>query len=323
MVTSLPSSIAALLRERTAAAGHRPLLTFVTATHDERTELSYATFANWVGKSANLLSEEFAVGPGDRVALALPTSWTTAVLTMACWTLRACVVLDGAGPEVDRLRVVVTGEGTGVAPGWPRDLGRMVVGDGMAGRLLGPGVAGALPYGEEVLAHADDPEDTGPGLDDDALLMSAAGDAEPLRLAQRALLTAAGTIGLAAAGRLLSTLPLDRPDGLALGLLGPLLAGGAVVLAAGAPAAQALTRLAGEERVGTLLTDAAGVAALAASGDVGGLTRILCPGGAPPEAVRAAEEAGAGVLLDLPGAPGWVGLRDDPGVDGPQSRAGS
>jgi len=306
MVTALPESIAALLRQRAAAAGHRPLLTFVSETHDERTELSHATFANWVGKTANLLSEEFAVGPGDRVVLALPTSWTTAVLAAACWTLRACVLPTAPEVGVERVRVVVTGERPGVAPGWAQDVGRMVVGEGMAGRLLGPGVTGALPYGEEVLAHADDAVDTGPGLDDEALLLAARA-AGPVRLIQRDLLAAAEAVGLAAGGRLLSTLALDRADGLALGLLGPLVAQAALVLVAGEPDAKVLTRLAREERVGTLLTDAADLAALAAGGDVGGLTRILCPGGAPPDAIRRAEQAGASVTIDLPGAPEWVG----------------
>lgn len=307
MTTPLPPSIAALLRGRAAASGHRPLITSLAETHDERTELSHATFLNWVGKTANLLSEEFSVGPGDRVALALPSSWTAAVLAAACWTLRACVVAAGPqGAVVERLRVVVSGERAGAAPGWPADAGRMVVGDGMAGRLTGPPVAGALPYGEEVLAYADDAEDTGPALDDDALLLAArAGGA--LRLDQRTLLTAADAVALAPGSRLLSTLPLDGADGLALGLLGPLVARGALVLVTGTPAAGVLARLAREERVGTLLTDAAGLAVLVAGGDVGGVSRILCPGGAPRDLIGRAEAAGAGVTVDLPGAPGWVG----------------
>lgn len=306
MVIALPESIGALLRERAAAARHRPLLTFVSATHDERTELSYATFANWVGKTANLLSEEFDVEPGDRVALALPASWITAVLAMACWTLRACVAADG----VDAARVVVTGE-EGV-PDLPAGTGHLVVGEGMAGRLLGPGIPGALPYGEEVLAHADDAEDTGPALDDDALLLATGpGGGGPPPLSQRDLLAAAGSAGLAPGARLLSTLTLDRAEGLAIGLLGPLAGRGAVVLVAGHPDAMALIRLAHEERVTTLLTDAAGVAALVAGGEIGGLTRVLCPGGAPADAIERLARAGAAVTVP----PAIV--RGDPAVDGP------
>lgn len=279
------TSIAALLRARTAAAGHRPFLTAIPETHDEREELSYATFANWVGKTANLLSEEFGVGPGDRVALSLRTSWPAAVVAAACWTRRAVVVVGGGTSQV---RLAVRGEGAGVP--WPAGAGRLVVGDGMAGRLLGPAPAGAVPYGEEVLAHADEPEDTGPALDAEALVTPA-----PASRTQGELLAAAGSVELAPGGRLLTTLALDGVDGLALGLLGPLLAQGAVVLVAGRPDAPTLLRLARQERAATLLTDPEGVAALAGAEDLSGLTRVLCPGGAPPAAAARLAEAGVEV----------------------------
>lgn len=70
-------------RLRTDPGG--PLLTFYDDATGERTELSAATFANWVAKSANLLADELGVGPGDRVALRLPAHWQTVVALHAIW----------------------------------------------------------------------------------------------------------------------------------------------------------------------------------------------------------------------------------------------
>ena len=42
----------------------RPLLTFYDDATDERTELSVATFANWVAKTANVLQDDLGLGPG-------------------------------------------------------------------------------------------------------------------------------------------------------------------------------------------------------------------------------------------------------------------
>jgi acyl-coenzyme A synthetase/AMP-(fatty) acid ligase len=47
-----------------------------------------------VAKTANLLQEEFDVGPRSTVALALPTHWQTAAVLLAVWTCGAAV-LDG------------------------------------------------------------------------------------------------------------------------------------------------------------------------------------------------------------------------------------
>ena len=46
----------------------RPLLTFHDDATGERTELSVATFANWVAKTANLLADDLGAGPGRPAA---------------------------------------------------------------------------------------------------------------------------------------------------------------------------------------------------------------------------------------------------------------
>ena len=66
-----------LLRSALAADPARPLVTFYDDATGERVELSVATFANWVAKTANLLQDELAAEPGDRLALLLPAHWQT------------------------------------------------------------------------------------------------------------------------------------------------------------------------------------------------------------------------------------------------------
>ncbi|MCU1616110.1 MAG: hypothetical protein JWO98_3650 [Frankiales bacterium] len=79
-----------------------PLITWYDDTNDERVELSATTFANWVAKAANLLQEEFDVGPGSTVALALPVHWQTAAAYLAAWSCGAAV-LDTAAEDDGRL----------------------------------------------------------------------------------------------------------------------------------------------------------------------------------------------------------------------------
>jgi uncharacterized protein (TIGR03089 family) len=79
-----------------------PLLTWYDDATGDRVELSATTFANWVAKSANLLQDEFDVGPGSTVALALPVHWQTAAVLLATWSCGA-TVLDTAVEDDGRL----------------------------------------------------------------------------------------------------------------------------------------------------------------------------------------------------------------------------
>ncbi|PRY01473.1 TIGR03089 family protein [Allonocardiopsis opalescens] len=78
------STPADLLRAALRADPGRPFLT----CHDSagRIELSYATFDNWVAKTANFLVDELAADPGDRVGLAVPVHWQSAAWLLACWS---------------------------------------------------------------------------------------------------------------------------------------------------------------------------------------------------------------------------------------------
>ena len=55
-------------------------------------ELSATTLDNWVAKTANLLQDEFDVGPGSTVAVSLPVHWQTAAVLLGVWSCGATVV---------------------------------------------------------------------------------------------------------------------------------------------------------------------------------------------------------------------------------------
>jgi uncharacterized protein (TIGR03089 family) len=75
----------------------RPLLTYYDDATGERVELSVATTANWVAKTANLLVDEYGVDPGDVIGVTLPLHWQTAVVLLAAWEVGAVVGFDQSG----------------------------------------------------------------------------------------------------------------------------------------------------------------------------------------------------------------------------------
>jgi uncharacterized protein (TIGR03089 family) len=91
--------------ERRRDAG-RPLITWYDETSGERVELSVATYANWVAKTASLLVEEHDLERGDVLRVDLPLHWLTAVFLGAAWTAGLVVTQDDDAPDA-----VVTGPG--------------------------------------------------------------------------------------------------------------------------------------------------------------------------------------------------------------------
>lgn len=96
----------------------RPLITFYDHASGERTELSVTTYANWVAKTASLLTEEYDLERGQRVRLDLPVHWLGPVLLGAAWSVGLVVTEDDdadlvvCGPDsvarwADRAGVVV------------------------------------------------------------------------------------------------------------------------------------------------------------------------------------------------------------------------
>src|SRR5258706_12793598 len=74
----------------------RPLMTFYDDGTGERVELSGATLANWVAKTANLLVDGLALQPGQVAAVRLPAHWQTAAVLLGCWSVGLTVDLAGS-----------------------------------------------------------------------------------------------------------------------------------------------------------------------------------------------------------------------------------
>ncbi|OIV38625.1 TIGR03089 family protein [Mangrovactinospora gilvigrisea] len=253
MTTSSADTPDALLRAALAADPARPLVTFYDDATGERVELSAATFANWVAKTANLLQEELAVEAGGRVALLLPLHWQTAVWLHACWAVGAVAAPDGDAAAAE---VAVSGPEAAALAAARECRGERVA---LALRPLGgrfPQVPeGFLDYAAEVPGQGDaffPYQQVGAG---DAALAPAGGGAAVLTGAQvvaRARERAA-ELGLAAGARVLvaDTAGVDLVDA----LLVPLAVGGSVVLvrnAAQGPAGGAAKRAEAERVTDTL-----------------------------------------------------------------------
>jgi uncharacterized protein (TIGR03089 family) len=102
-VTIFREALAGLLRRDPG----RPLVTFYDEATGERTELSVATYANWVAKAGALLVDELGLERGDRIRVDLPAHWLTVVFLGAAWST-GLVVTDEQG-DGGRPDAVVTG----------------------------------------------------------------------------------------------------------------------------------------------------------------------------------------------------------------------
>ncbi|HEV7189310.1 MAG TPA: TIGR03089 family protein [Blastococcus sp.] len=237
-----------------AAVVHRhpssPLITSYDDATDERVELSGATLANWVAKTANLLQDEFDIGRGSAVAVGLPVHWQTAVVLLGAWSCGATVVDtavedEGLVSEVDlvvaaqdRLPALEADGGTAPIVG----LSLHPLGLGMSG-YLGPARDFALEVRAQgdVFVPFDRPEPETPGL--------RAGGVE---LTQAGLVTAAQDLGrrlgLEEGDRLLVDDATAEAAGPVAWLLAPLAAGASIVLCRH-PRADRLPERAADERI--------------------------------------------------------------------------
>ncbi|MFD8816974.1 TIGR03089 family protein [Streptomyces sp. NPDC059627] len=215
-----------LLRSALAADPGRPLVTFYDDATGERVELSVATLANWVAKTANLLQGDLGAGPGDRVALLLPAHWQTAVWLLACSSVG--VIADVAGDPA-AADVVVSGPDSLEAARACR--GERVA---LALRPLGgrfPAVPeGFVDYAVEVPSQGDRFVPFSPVDPDEPALIVAGAELSGAEVVERALGDAAGLDLTGPGSRLLSGLPYDTWEGLSAGLYAPLAVGGSVVL---------------------------------------------------------------------------------------------
>jgi uncharacterized protein (TIGR03089 family) len=215
-----------LLRSALAADPGRPLVTFYDDATGERVELSVATFANWVAKTANLLQGDLAAQPGDRLALLLPAHWQSAVWLLACASVGVVADVDGDPAAAD---LVVSG---------PDSLERARACSGERVALALRPLGGRFPQSPEGFA---DYAVEVPGQGDRFAPFSPVDPEEPALVVAGAELTGAEVVekaradatdlGLTGPGsRLLSGLPYDTWRGLSAGLYAPLATGGSVVL---------------------------------------------------------------------------------------------
>ncbi|MFB8266195.1 TIGR03089 family protein [Streptomyces sp. NPDC055955] len=215
-----------LLRSALAADPGRPLVTFYDDATGERVELSVATFANWVAKTANLLQGDLAAQPGDRLALLLPAHWQSAVWLLACASVGVVADVDGDPAAAD---LVVSG---------PDSLERARACSGERVALALRPLGGRFPQPPEGFA---DYAVEVPGQGDRFAPFSPVDPEEPALVVAGAELTGAEVVekaradamdlGLTGPGsRLLSGLPYDTWRGLSAGLYAPLATGGSVVL---------------------------------------------------------------------------------------------
>lgn len=257
MASELPAELLAAAVRREPAA---PLLTYYDDATDERVELSATTLANWVAKTANLLQEEFDVGPGSTVAVALPVHWQTAAVLLGTWSCGAAVV-DTAAEDEGRLAGVdvVLAARDRLTPldelGLPDLLGLSLhpLGLGMVG-YTGP----ARDFALEVRGHGDvffpyrTPDPTAPGLELGGLSLSLEG----LTAAAREL---AERLGIRPGDRILVDERVATEAGPLAWLLAPLSAGASLVLCCHADPARLPARATSERVTAALGTTVDGV----------------------------------------------------------------
>jgi uncharacterized protein (TIGR03089 family) len=211
-LTTFPQLLGGLLANGAA----RPLVTFYDDASGERTELSVATYANWVAKVSSLLVEELGVEHGSRLLVDLPAHWLGTVVLGAAWNCGLEVVWEGHADAV------VTGP-DGVDR-WASLAGDLpVVASALqplAGRFPEPLPPGLHDLGVEVWAQPDAFVPWDPPADDDPAVTG---------VSQGELWRAAAAGSLTGGDRLLSESNPASPSGL-VSLTEPLASSGSLVL---------------------------------------------------------------------------------------------
>ena len=238
----------------------RPYLTHYDDALGSRVELSYATFDNWVAKTANLLVDEFGTDPGDHVVLALPAHWQTAAWLFACWS--AGLVARPLGDDVTEIpsdpeiRVIAADAGR---LGAALDAGAE---DVVALSLHPLGApydglpAGAVDYATEVRGHGDQfvtyarPDPNRPALIARNQTVTGGELAEAAR-------TTAESFGLTAKDHVYAEVSMAEYADIVDALLAPMAAGGSVVIGTNTDAATLNGRFSAE-RISSTIGQVAG-----------------------------------------------------------------
>jgi len=220
----LPATFPAALAAALATGPSRPLVTFYDDATGERVELSVATYANWVAKTANLAQDELDLARGALALVELPTHWLGAVWLGAALTLGLSVTDDpGLAADAD---LVVCGPATldrhaaGAVRGPVLALSLRPLG----GRFTDPLPPGVTDYGAVVLAQPDVFGAYDPPHADDAGWRDADGSVSQAEL----LAEASGIPRVSAGGRLLTDVNPASRRGVAT-LVAPVLLGAGTV----------------------------------------------------------------------------------------------
>jgi len=231
--------LAAALREEPA----RAFVTFYDDATGERAELSVATFANWVAKTANFTRDALGLDVGDRVAIALPCHWQALVWWQACWS--AGLVVAAADAPADAMVR---------SAAWPDDAASPEPDVSRAGEVVALGLgpmglpvrggsvpAGAVEFDREIHGHGDRFVPP-PGLTSTTVAL--AGPDGPLTAGElvEAATSAAHRWSLTGQDRVLVTTPLLDAGTAVAALLAPLASGAAVVLVRHSDRADEATR---------------------------------------------------------------------------------
>ena len=232
----------------TGRYGDKPFVTWYDDHRDQRVELSYRTFGNWVAKTANLLVDELGAGPGDRVGAILADHWQTPIVMAACWRAGTqLVVIDPASSDRPTPSLVAAFVREEFLAATEAMLGETVV-VALTADLLGRGehdLGKALSFSRLVPSMGDEFDG---GLDPGGDALTAGGEAATMGgLLERAA-ALAGRTALGEGDRLLSGRSLLTVDGAVAGLLAPFTRGAGVVLVAGLDPARFWKRVA-DERV--------------------------------------------------------------------------
>jgi uncharacterized protein (TIGR03089 family) len=225
----------------------RPLVTYYDDSTGERVELSTASFANWVAKTANLIVDGLGREPGDVVGIDLPRHWIAGVWALAAWSagLRVLVGDRSTSSEAEGVDVAVrahagherdragrAGElAASSSPAWMEAADDLVVVSLLP--LGAPPPAGSLPagatdYAREVPSYGDRFVPVA-GSEPSLLLDGAPGAGHEAALLGRRL---AADWQLGPGGRLLVAERLDPVSELLAASMVPLVVGGSVVLCA-------------------------------------------------------------------------------------------
>lgn len=212
----MPDTFAGLLNDLLRREPGRPLITYYDAATGERTELSVATYANWVAKTSSLLVEEFDLERGGSLLVDLPAHWLTPVFLGAAWNVGLCVVRDGVADAVVCGPSGLAAYADSAAPLIACSL------QPLGARFAEPLPAGVRDFGVEVWSQPDAFLPWDPATSDDPALP---GVTQGELLRRRA-------VHLLPGGRLLTSVnPLDDPAV----FLEPVVGGGSVVWVANPP----------------------------------------------------------------------------------------